>query len=261
MVTPRTAGDFMLPVTYENHCRACHPLQFDPRIPDRSIRHGLSAREVVDELRRLYTSDVIAREPNLLRRFVPPRPIPGPPGAGEVVRAGEAVEDKVVSAIKLLFVTNAGEAARAREGLSAGRRGCIECHELKASPAALVSSHDAESLEIRPVAVRSLWFESARFNHSKHRAVECASCHKGAAESKDQSGSLLPGVAECIDCHAPAAVRNGLARGGVSAACTECHWYHNGDHPAQGLGATARRGAAPLSLERFFGGGGEQRHE
>jgi hypothetical protein len=257
LVPPRTAGDFMLPVTYENHCRACHPLQFDPRIPDGPIRHGLSAREVVDELRRLYTSDVIAREPNLLRRFVPPRPIPGPPEASEVVRAREAVEDKVVGAIKLLFVTNADEAARARDGLPAGRRGCIECHELKSVPPALVSSHDAESLEVQPVVVRSLWFESAKFNHSKHRAVECASCHKGAPQSKDQSGSLLPGVAECIDCHAHATVRNGQARGGVSSACTECHWYHNGDHPGQGLGATARRGTVPLSLEQFFRGGVE----
>ena len=35
-------------------------------------------------------------------------------------------------------------------------------------------------------------------------------------------------------------------------ACTECHRYHNGDHPFQGVGAAARRGAAELSLERFL---------
>ena len=32
----------MLPVTYESHCRSCHPLKFDPRSPNGEMRHGLT---------------------------------------------------------------------------------------------------------------------------------------------------------------------------------------------------------------------------
>jgi hypothetical protein len=57
-----------------------------------------------------------------------------------------------------------------------------------------------------------------------------------------------------VDCHAPAEIGNGRVRGGASVACTECHRYHNGDHPTQGLGATARRGVTGMSLEQFLSG-------
>ncbi len=72
-VPPRNLGATMLPVTYENHCRACHPLTFDSKLPRQQMRHGLSTSEIVDSLRGIYAADAITRDPALLRRFVPPR--------------------------------------------------------------------------------------------------------------------------------------------------------------------------------------------
>jgi hypothetical protein len=251
----------MLAVTYENHCRACHPLQFDQNLPDRQVRHGVSPRDVVDELRQFYTAEVIRADPALLQRFLPPRPLPGRPMPREVASAGQAVEDKLLTAVKLLFGSGVDQVVRKREGLPPGRRGCVECHELKSSAQPFVRSEAASNLEIQPVVVRSLWFESAVFNHATHRALECATCHADVPESKDQSRLLLPSIDQCVGCHAPASNRDGQVRGGVSRACTECHRYHNGGHPAQGVGASARRGAAAMSLERFLSGGAATRQE
>jgi hypothetical protein len=245
----------MLPVTYENHCRACHPLQFDERLPDRQIQHGLSAREVVEELRRIYTAEVIKADPVLLRRFVPPRPMPGQAVPGNVVQAGEAVANRVLTAVRLLFASGVDEAVRKRENLPMGRRGCVECHELKSPAPRLIHAGDAMSLEVQPVVVRSLWFESADFNHAAHRALKCEECHQGVPEAKDHQRLLLPGIAQCVKCHAPVGIHDGQPRGGAGVACVECHRYHNGDHPRQGVGALNRRGVTELSVEQFLGGG------
>ena len=47
--------------------------------------------------------------------------------------------------------------------------------------------------------------------------------------------------------------RKPRGRGGVS--CVECHRYHNGDHPAQGIGARARLGKAEMAVDQFLSGG------
>jgi hypothetical protein len=245
----------MLPVSFENHCRACHPLQFDQKLPGWQVRHGVQPGEVVDELRRFYTGEVLRDDPSLLQRSVPPRPIPGRPVPQEVTRAGQAVEDKVLTAVKLLFGSGVDETVRKREALPVGRRGCVECHELKPPVRELVRAKDASSLEIRPVVSRSLWYESAVFDHKAHRALKCGECHAGVTESKDQTGLLLPGIAQCLDCHAPESSSAGQVRGGASVACTECHRYHDGDHPRRGVGAESRRGAVEMSIEQFLNGG------
>jgi hypothetical protein len=259
MVPPRTPGAVMLPVTYESHCRACHPLHFDKNLPGQSVRHGVSPRELVQDLERFYGAEAIRADPALLRRFVPPRPVPGRPAPAEVTRAGQAAWDKVLSAIKLLFGTVLDEGVRKREGLPAGQRGCLECHELKTPVQPLTSARAAAELQLEPVVVRSIWFERARFDHTAHRALRCETCHAGAPDSKDNQTLLLPGIAQCTGCHAPPSTRAGRSSGGAGMACTECHRYHNGDHPFQGVGAAARRGAAELSLERFLNGGTDSR--
>jgi predicted CXXCH cytochrome family protein len=252
---PRFAGDAMLPVTYEHDCRACHGLEFDPKDPERTAPHGLEPRQVVDQLKQFYTAQAIKADPDLLRRFVPPRPMPGRPAPDEGVRAETAAADRALVAIRRLFGAAAQEGVRRGRGLPLGRGGCIECHELTAAARPLASLEAASTLGIKPVAVRSLWYESAVFNHATHRALECASCHAGAAESRDQDDLLLPNVGQCVTCHAPATTRGGRRRGGAGTSCVECHRYHNGGHPAQGIGAKARRGTAEMTVDQFLNGG------
>ncbi len=77
--TSRGASASMLPVTYENHCRGCHPLAFDPKNPGKQLRHGLSTSEVLDELRQYYAAQAVEADPDRLRRFVPPVQSPASP--------------------------------------------------------------------------------------------------------------------------------------------------------------------------------------
>jgi hypothetical protein len=252
---PRPAGDAMLPVTYEKDCRACHPLHFDPRDPKRQVRHGQRPSELVAELRQFYAARAVEADPALLRRFVPPRPMPGRPVSDEVVRAGEMVEKRTLAALRRLFGSAVEEDVRSRQGLPLGRGGCVECHELRGSSRPLVNLEAASSSEIKPVVVRSLWYESATFNHAAHRALECAACHAGASESKDQARLLLPDIAKCVGCHSPATTQGGHPRGGAGTSCVECHRYHNGDHPGHGAGAEARRGTAEMTIDQFLKGG------
>ena len=56
----------------------------------------------------------------------------------------------------------------------------------------------------------------------------------------------------CVQCHAPAHTANGKTMGGVRHDCTECHRYHNGDKPWQGLGAKARDPLVPGNVEQFM---------
>lgn len=166
----------------------------------------------------------------------------------------EAIERKVLTALRLLFGSAIDEETRQEHDLPMGRRGCVECHELTSESRPLIKPEDASSLEIKPVVVRSQWYESAAFNHATHRAMECAACHAGASESKDQSGLLLPDVGKCVTCHAPATTKLGNPSGGAGVSCVECHRYHNGDHPNKGIGSRARRGEVEMTLDQFLNG-------
>jgi hypothetical protein len=250
----RTPGATMLPVTYEHDCRTCHPLQFEANRPKRQIPHGLSPREVVNELKQFYAAEAVKEDPALLRRTVAPRAVPGQAEPGGA-RIKQAIADKVLVGAKLLFGSGADQAVRIRDQLPLGRRGCVECHNVRPADRPLVSADDFASLEIEQVVTNALWFEHARFDHTAHRALECAACHAGTLRSTENPDpGLLPSIGQCVECHAPSSKWPGQARGGAGVACTECHRYHNGDHPAEGVGASARRGVSRMSIEQFMRG-------
>jgi hypothetical protein len=250
----RTSGAFMLPIRYERDCRACHPLQFERNRPDRQVTHGLSPREVLDELRQFYAAEAVRHDPALLRRTIPPHPVPGQAEPG-LQRVEQAMADQVLTAARILFGSGVDKAPSTREHEPLGRGGCFECHNFKAFMGPLVREEGYASLEIEPVATNALLFEHARFDHKAHRALQCAACHPGASNSRvNPDPDLLPRIGQCVECHAPLRSTGGRPRGGAGTACTECHRYHNGDHPAQGNGASARRPATRLSIEQFLRG-------
>jgi predicted CXXCH cytochrome family protein len=252
---PRSAGHAMLPVTYENDCRACHALAFDPKDPERTVPHGLEPKQVFDQLKQFYTAQAVKADPDVLRLSVPLRPMPGRPASAEGVRAETAAADRTLVALRRLFGAAAEEGVRRGQGLPLGRGGCVECHELTPAAQPLVSLEAAATLGIKPVAVRSRWYESSVFNHVTHRAIECASCHAGTSQSKDQDDLLLPNAGQCVTCHAPATTRGGRPRGGAGTSCVECHCYHSRDHHAQGVGAGTRRRTAEMTVDQFLNGG------
>jgi len=250
---PRPSGAYMLPIVYENHCAACHPLYFDTRLPDVSARHGIAPQELLKELKQLYMSDAASADQSLLGQFVPARPMPGQTESPAKQSIRQAVDDKVLAAAKLLFGAALDERVRRREKLPAGRRGCVECHNLRPTSGPIVGASSLTTLEIEPVLLTPVWQKSAAFDHRAHRALACTECHAGARTSIENGDQpLLPGISRCVSCHAPEGSSQPLR---ASAACTECHRYHNGDHAEQGLSARARRSVIQQTLEQFLKGG------
>src|SRR5262249_40944593 len=97
-------------------------------------------------------------------------------------------------------------------------------------------------------SIPDVWYLHAKFDHVSHRAVDCRQCHKNAYAfetdgtanphaSTTHKDVLVPGVANCRMCHSPSRTEGGLAVGGARSDCTECHRYHHGDRPLQGIGA------------------------
>ena len=52
-----------------------------------------------------------------------------------------------------------------------------------------------------------------------------------AEASRTKDDVMLPGIGTCVECHAPLSHE----RGGARFDCAECHRYHNGDRPLDGL--------------------------
>lgn len=214
---------------------------------------------VLDELRQFYQAQAAKQDPELLRRYVPPRRKPGETESPDAETVGQAVDDKVLTAVRILFGAGVSDESMQRHQLPLGRRGCALCHYLHPSPVSLVRAGAIRDLAIEPVNVPNVWFERARFDHSAHQAVDCNECHAEVKTSKNNTDVLLPGIAKCVQCHGPATGRSGKTQGGAGDSCTECHRFHNGDHPIQGRGASSRGVTEERrTIDQFLHGGDRQ---
>jgi len=256
LLPPRASGRYFQPIVYENQCKACHPINdFDPSDPKREALHRVqlgspnqeSPLETLDSfLHRYFTERVAAAK--FQTDSAKWQPL-------DRLDARDAEVKKLRDQVHELV-----ESAR-RELLSA--KSCGKCHVI-------------EGDRIVPPAIPTVWFEHANFNHVSHRAVDCKTCHArsypdfqpgpvGGDWEKDPHVHIA-GINSCRECHAPAAVAAGKPSGGVSARCTDCHRYHNGDQPWHGVGAIRRDPHDPKSgevsrkqVEDFLRGSGAPR--
>jgi hypothetical protein len=238
----RSSGAYALPIVYENHCAACHPLIYDPvkapkisdpalvRLPDaETIPHRLSGERMQAFLEGAYAEKLLQQDPKLLTSRIPVSPLPAVESRPEFTTIGAQVQKKVHETARFL-----------------GQR-CAECHELDPNPTRQAASSDAMPLwlTILPTNVPQIWMPKARFNHLPHRAFNCQECHPitdAAAHSaagnptswRDDQRVFLPDWAVCVKCHAP---RTETGTKGARFDCVECHAYHNLDHPYAGTGS------------------------
>ena len=203
---PDAAGAFMRPVQFEQHCRVCHSLQFDPETPQLMLPHG-SAAFVAAYLRSLpkQYADLAAKEHlDDSKSFVENKLA----GLRSQFGSGEDLEH-------LVFFSTAVYGPETQIGTVSGNTravfpGCAYCHEVKASGTSLP--------DITKPAMPERWLAQARFSHAKHANIACEQCHD-ALHSHDTADILLPPKETCEACHSP--------RGGVASSCAECHQYHN----------------------------------
>jgi hypothetical protein len=223
----RAAGHSMLPVSYDLHCKACHPprnevgdgrgsnYSLDPphRVQPVPMREWL-ARELIKQI--VLERNQKQKEKQLGGRLDP--------------RERKEIEQSVEG-----FWLD-----RASRNLFRPTGVCARCHVIAPDPKAA----EPQPPRIELPGIPIVWFKRARFSHVAHRAVDCGQCHPGK-EAQWQAGRTIVvesepvgilGVESCRRCHrAPA---DGGA--GVRHGCTDCHSYHNGANPLQGVGAAAR---------------------
>jgi hypothetical protein len=263
----RAEGAYFLPVNYDAHCKACHPVKTPEAVTTQGatakpfdLPHRVSLGELKAAVRGGFTQRLLADKPELVK--APPfggRLDPRPSPEGEAF--AKEVDRLTAGAMTALTTgaTPVGQAPKAvtpgEMKLPSGGYACGKCH---------FSDGAGEAMTIAPRDSRTVWFQHAKFGHVAHRGVRCDECHPGTGsdllpDGKTRVDEVEPlrvlGIDTCKKCHAPAGSTNGSPVGGVRYDCTLCHRYHNGDNFLQGKGAPSRDATAPKSIDGWLRGG------
>jgi predicted CXXCH cytochrome family protein len=240
----RAPGAYMLPINYEAHCSACHPLSFDAASPDAKIPHRLQPTEVHRFLWGAYVERLV-QEQKQRARPNDYRPLPGKALGDEEDKARKQIDAEARSVETFLYQD---QVQRTERYLYSGKTTCGLCHEYAGADA------QHRPTAIVPSAIPEVWFPHASFSHQAHRAVACLECHAAASNSEKNTDVLLPDVDNCKRCHGPRAVRAGRVSGGVRFDCVTCHRYHGGDAPLHGSGAPARGVPRRMAIDDLLSG-------
>jgi hypothetical protein len=205
---PDAAGVYFRPVNFENNCRVCHSLQFDPETPGLTLPHGDAGfvSAFLHSLSRQY-SDFAARSgiqnAEAQRQFVQEK-LARLKGRAA---SGEDFEQRVFFSTAMLGpAADIGSVSGTTRALYPG---CAYCHEVKARP--------NQAPEITRPVLFERWLSHGRFDHSRHAKIDCAHCH-AAEQSQSTADVILPGKSTCAECHRP--------RGDAPDSCATCHRYH-----------------------------------
>ncbi len=195
-------GD-LLAVSFEEHCLSCHEqeLQFDVlQLQAESARpapHARDAEATRDFIETAYR-DLLASRPSIVNT--------------PIERGAEPERDPEVWLTK---VTD-------RSSQFLFDRKCVYCHQYADRQDGVPRVKPVNPIAGRYVGEApsgEVWLDHARFSHRAHRAVECTSCHREAAESLETSDVLIPGIIDCLPCHA--------GTGTTQDRCSQCHLYHD----------------------------------
>lgn len=205
---PDSSGQYMRPVTFEESCRACHALGFEPGEKSKVVPHRLSPTAVREVLGDAYLREYVNQNPGLLERKLKRHPVMGkvPDSDPESDKAKEWIAGKVSGAERHLTTV------------------CGHCHQ-PPEPGS-----EPVLLSVLPAGIPKVWLKHARFDHAAHRKWDCRKCHESAYGSKDSHDVLIVNREKCIECHSPVSSDGKL--GGARFDCIECHRYHGADHVA-----------------------------
>ncbi len=214
-----SAGRYMQPIRYEQHCQSCHPLavqlvgEWKPPLSEWAEEFGRTPAPhptpgTSVEMVRGVLRDRLAR---FIRRSGDEKVsgvaeeefggLLGPPSRSPLTREQFAwVNDEQTRVERLLFD---------------GAGGCRYCHQEKTTPQTRIEGLP----EYLAPNIPSRWLKHASFNHQSHQMLGCGECHP-AQTSTRSADVLLPGIDTCRKCH-------GTSTGQARADCVECHSYHD----------------------------------
>ncbi len=242
---PQSSGSYYLPISFDNHCQACHQLTVaTPDFADDPIEvpHRLQPSEIRTILERGAAAQVLKDQPSLRNRELVdlgegPNDNDDPTAiADQLLRSRATAELGTQRSFTSIGVEIDSIVKQAEMTLYASNQTCRECHWFDEP------SDDPFDWSVRAAIVPEIWFPHSSFAHDAHRAVDCNECHGGVESSEQSFGIYMPSIETCKECHAPEQKKGGrIVAGGVRFDCVECHRYHNGVRPQQGIGALARQ--------------------
>jgi predicted CXXCH cytochrome family protein len=207
------AGEYMKPISFEEHCKVCHPLSVylfeqprngqtlafmqspaphkEPAIVRDSIRQRL--------LDFVQTNGAKSIEPaptaSALPQFSPRQPMED---------RSDWVRFQLIGNESLLF---------------SGANGCRYCHTVE-------QPYDPETGRLPKFADSGIvywWYRDSHFSHRSHQMLECGQCHDALNSGLNQV-AMIPGQALCLDCHEKESRPWKTQR--VRSDCVDCHRYH-----------------------------------
>lgn len=204
------------PISMEKNCGACHDLAFARDGGTlRTLPHG-KPEQVAGIIRDFWGSQAALPRADVLAF---PRRTPGPYAPTPVQG------NRANAAIVQLFT------GRPPGGTTGARGICNDCHIVRDTGSADITRRFA----IAPVTLNDHYLPQGRFPHGQHKSFEgktgeaaCLSCHAGALTSKAATDVLVPGIANCRQCHG-APVKALFANAPKAGdGCDTCHAYHDG---------------------------------
>jgi hypothetical protein len=235
-------GRYMLPISYERHCRECHPLRFDEtHFAGVTVPHD-EPRVVRGFLMEKYAGMALQKQRAGQKE---------PAGADDFVDLPYAQRISSDLADQLREQINQAESgmpiplssANAEHTLLGpeARGGCRYCHEV-------VDPSPGELWKVVSPRIPDRWLPHSQFRHQSHSLLNCRDCHtrvdanaKAAVKdqseySVDQSFStgdvLMPNIAVCRSCHTKSPqwnfskLESKAALQSAGTHCVECHKYH-----------------------------------
>ncbi len=228
---PEADGRYMKPISYEQHCAACHPLQLADKLADLGVLPHEAPELVRGTIReRLAEAE---RGSNVEQEKPRPSRIPRLPKPAILnSEQAQSAEQKLLDADSAVFGLEA-------KGL------CRKCHYVQRqgttwvvpllNPNIVLEGGIGEENKERSM-IPSRWLQHGAFHHEKHDTLECQQCH-AVEESALTSDILLPGIENCRKCHTNSPATIGP---GVRADCVLCHDYHGPSSLSASVGSLGK---------------------
>lgn len=177
------------PIKFNDDCKHCHRLTFDPRFPDAEVPHGGDPGNAYGFILATYAGnrDIAGKSPEELRRIL------------TQFRQASVDERALLDAEQVIKVK------------------CGLCHEIK---------RDAKGRPVAtPPVIPARWLD-AKFSHGPHRSLSCEECHAQAANSVKTSDVLMPQRKACVGCHSDRSSTLLASTRSRTNNCVLCHEYH-----------------------------------
>ena len=265
------AGDYMLPISYELHCRACHPLSYsgstEPTVakpsageterlaakPSETAPHGWTDPQLRKYLEQVLAGQLVHHsDANVLGQPLPYAVKNQPPPNSPLPNRTAQQHPQAKTIGDYLQ-------AELNDRVAVLRNQCQVCHVGKTT----------DGLAVEPVSIANRWLEEAKFNHTAHRSMECEKCHSFdfpkslpadpiVIQASDSAAKLIPHREICLECHRPVEGSGATAKGGDRFDCIECHRYHEGEEHGAGVPAAAGNSGQSSRMDRSPQGSGER---